>query len=399
MKPNQVNGKHIRHMWSDEERLVIALLRHVYDLSWDECMSIWNHLYSRVLQREGFPASGMPKSTMQIQVGDLKGRHAGKTSWNSVMRLEPSQAHTSFAKYIKKIEAAAKLAKVHLKPKSNVSISAAGRQTVPSPKTPVMPSSRPTARIDEWELSSSEDEGPTQSSPCIQRQVRLNASLIRSYTYDKTKALPTENGRGPRDATTAGPTLSTTNSSARLSPRLRLPQNPDSRSLSRAPTLLFRAFLEGHGFKSRRVLDQPGSKAPPPPSFRSKTFRKEVHPHLRDYTRGNGDFPVLSPFISLAQNPFNALNRVKQPGLPLSFAIFFFKDIVEDGVERYGPEHLPYPYLVPAVVTEHDLDDLPGNYRGIGEVRISLRLLEHDRPSLVALLGLHRLCTTCNLQS
>jgi hypothetical protein len=398
MRPNQVNGKLIRHSWTEDERIVICLLRHAYDHTWAECLTIWNNLYSRVLRREGFPSTGLPLSTLIGQVADLKGRRAGtKSAWDRVTALEPSQARKSFAYHIKQIEGAAKSVNVYLKPRSDVSVSVTGKPAIPlqptRPSTPVIDSSPPTAHIDEWEISSSEDEAATQTSPCARRQQRLNASLIRSYTLGAAKA--TANPRQtthPRTtkSVTSGPTT-TTDSNDRLSPRLRLPPSQDSRSLSRAPTLLFRAFLEGHGFKSRRILDKPGSKAPPPPPFRSETFREEVDSHLRDYTRGNGDFPVLSPFISLAQNPLNALKRVKQPGLPLSFAVFYYKDIMEDGIQRYGSKYLPYPYLVPAIVTEHELDDLPGNYSGSGEVSFPLpkKFLCTANWTSVALLGVN----------
>jgi hypothetical protein len=372
-----VNGRIVRHQWVDAERVSIALLRHAYELSWDNSTKIWNLLYQNVLDREGFPGTGMLSQTLQGQVGDLKGRRAGTTGWDKVVALTPSQARQQYASLVTSITEAARRAHIRLTPRSDPSISAISEpQQAPRPK--VTTSSQITANIDEWDISSSSDDEAVHKSPCVQRQERLNASLIRSYTFSTTNAFSDPKNQAMQDATVARPGNPTTNSETRLPPRLRLPYNPNSRSLSGAPTLLFRAFLEGHGFRSRRVLDNPGSKAPPPPPFSSEMFREEVDAHLRHYDRWDHSSKMkLSPFISLAQNPLNALNRVPKNSLQLSFAVFLYEDIVKDGEERYGPLCQPYPYLVPNIVTEHEIDDLPGGYVGNGEISQFPLVLDH----------------------
>lgn len=360
---HHVNGREIRHRWTDGERLTIALLRHLYDNSWDHCMNIWNDLHKQPLAREGFPASGLPLSTMQSQVAHL--RRSRATSWDVVAGLTISQAWNRFAKQRNTIEKAAGRLNIRLKVRVQSLAPGTVALTTVAPAAQyvqgavVQPSDRTsiiTAHAHDWEDSSSESDGHDRKSPCLRR---LNASLIRSYAFDAT-----DPSVARAEQTTAPTSISTsmTDPDQRLPPRLRLNLSGAPNSPSGAPTLLFRAFLPGHGFKARKFLDNPGERVPPPPPFQSETFRERVGPHLRE----NASY--LSPFISLAQNPLNALKRITKSGLPLSFAIFYFQDVMDDGIARYGDLCQPYPYLCPKIVGEHDLDDLPGHYNGAGEV-------------------------------
>ena len=70
----------------------------------------------------------------------------------------------------------------------------------------------------------------------------------------------------------------------------------------------------------------------------------------------------------MAENPSRALKGIAKSSDTLSFAMFASQDIVADATARYGTLCLLYPYLVPTICTAHEINDLPGNYFGFGEV-------------------------------
>ena len=76
----------------------------------------------------------------------------------------------------------------------------------------------------------------------------------------------------------------------------------------------------------------------------------------------------MSPFVSLAENPVRALKRISESQLPLALAMFYTPEITADALARYGKLCMPTPYLVPTIVSTHELERLPGGYNGRGEV-------------------------------
>lgn len=133
----------------------------------------------------------------------------------------------------------------------------------------------------------------------------------------------------------------------------------------RHPPVLFRATPEIAAFRSRRYHD-PAVAIPAPPVFGTKEFKDIVWPHLerdRSYER--------SPFISLAQNPHNALRRVElarseEIDQKMFLVIFGFDDLLQDGVNQFGAR--AGPYLVRSLFTAQEISDLPDGYKGTGEV-------------------------------
>jgi len=147
-------------------------------------------------------------------------------------------------------------------------------------------------------------------------------------------------------------------------PVLRISTDSHGNQSRQHPILLFRATPIIANFRSRRHAD-PAAIIDKPFTFASQAFRKDVWPHLER----NRKYP--SPFISLAQNPRNALRRVEtsrseEPDREMFLAIFAFNDLQADSQTKFGADS--GPYLVRNLFTTEEVSGLPDGYKGAGEV-------------------------------
>ncbi len=381
-----INGKLLRHIWTREERTVLALLFRFYDNQPDELLRVFNYINKDILIAEGYESTGIPLAAMRAQVWEMKHGGVGSDVWNGVTVLSLSQARKVFRDHKDVIEEAAQHLRIRLllglgtplrdmPQAAHVKLSTATGQTQVKSLSAKTFHSNAVAQASDWDDSTSDEDDQEQKSPYLQRQMALstsdpgkqtlNATLIRSFTFDTRAQTSSESdiratgmherhqvdkdfnfGR-PRDR----PQLVTHESNGPGSPK--------------QPALLFRAFLPAHGFQARKFLLN-SNAVPPPPPMASETFLEIVDPHLRDYLPQNATYP--SPFLSLAESPERALKRMVNSQLPLELAIFNSNEVTQDGVTRYGSLCQPYPYLVRAITKKHELNDLPGGYTGVGEV-------------------------------
>ena len=361
-----INGKNVRHVWTTEDRAILALLYKLYDNSDAQRLAIFKQLNKEKLVSEGFSATGYSHNAMSKQRYDLERGGVGSDVWRKVKSMSASQARQSFAAHINSIEEAASDLRIRLRLRAGSPARAfiqAKKPTAMKATTVKVAASKPAqclavAQADDWEQSSSDDDD--QKSPCPSRKKTFDVELIRSFAYDFNNTAA-ENGvpGQAKDRSVEDFTERTGRPTER--PLLRL---KDSNKLS-LPALLFRACLPAHGFRARKFLLN-HNKVPPPPPFASETFGEMVDPHLRQYRGEHADY--MSPFISLAENPVRALKRISESQLPLSLAIFYTPEITVDALARYGKPCMPTPYLVPTIVSTHELERLPGGYNGRGEV-------------------------------
>lgn len=154
---------------------------------------------------------------------------------------------------------------------------------------------------------------------------------------------------------------------APVPPILRINTDSHGNTTRLHPLLLFRAAPTITSFQSRRFTN-PATIIPSPPTFASPDFEHIVRPHLqrcKKYKR--------TPFISLAQNPRNALRRVEtvrseESDKKMFLAIFAFNDVQADAEAQFGKD--TGPYLVRSLFTAEEVSDLPDGYKGTGEVSI-----------------------------
>jgi hypothetical protein len=371
---DHVNGRLLRHKWNDDDRVLLTLMFRLYKNSHDQLLQIWNYLHRDTLLAEGFPPTGFPLQAMRSQISEMKRGGVGSSAWRSVMDISLSEARRSFSAHKISIEEAAQLLQIRLRPKLATSEGQGSILKKPKIKGTVK-NIVATADADEWDSSSSSSGEDEEESPCERSKTNkmihrtVNTSVIRSFAYNRNAEM------SPRVQQVTGRArlrdeVEIQEIGRPLGPpmlRIRDPTHPNSPR--RVTALLFRAFLAGHGFRARKFLTN-SNKVPPPPPMASEAFLEKVEPHLRQYLGQNATYP--SPFLSLAENPVNALKRISKSQLPLSFAIFYSPEVTADARARYGDLCLPYPYLTTSICSIHDIDDLPGGYSGTGEVRRTL---------------------------
>ena len=358
-----IHGRQLRHQWTDYDKTVLALLHLFYDNSDDEYRKIWSHLVSDILTLEGFPLDGYSLSAFSSQLWRLEKNEDVSEAWNNILGTPLPYARKLYTKIKDRIEHAAQDLQIQLHLRVEIATPRVATTALNETRR-----KRPlsVAHIDDWS-ESSEDED--EDLPQLTKQnTKLNASRIQSFAFDPNamastpQTKPSVTRREVHESEHSG--------RPKEKPLLRLQDLSDPTTPRRSPALLFRTFQTSHGFLARRFLAST-KKVPPPPPLASETFREQVDPHLRQYLGQRAIY--MSPFLSLAENPVRALKRISkaEAELPLSFAIFHTPEITEDALARYGKLCLPYPYLVPAICASHELDDLPGNYSGSGEVRYS----------------------------
>src|SRR6201994_184880 len=97
MPPDPINGRRLAHSWTDEQRIALALLHKIYDVTNEQRVKVWSHIYKDVLQSEGF-RDGYPVPAMVSQVAELKRGGTGSRPWQSVMQKPMCQVSRLFAK-------------------------------------------------------------------------------------------------------------------------------------------------------------------------------------------------------------------------------------------------------------------------------------------------------------
>ena len=323
-----VNRRGPKHKWSVEDRTLLSLLCRFYDWKHrkDHIRAVWNHLNHDQLLREGFPDGQLKPHSFAAQRGDYQNGKTGSDIWERVMRTELIALKEVFPIEMAMIKAAEnELADVKL-------------------------TTAQKARADEWSESEEEDDENATGWLYDERthvQSSVNeANVVESSS--KAHEVPTE----AQDMTEL---------LRRPLPRPYLRSHHVIGNYAvRCPVLLFRGFEPQHGLNARRFIDM--ELIPPPPSFQSPAYKAEVRPHLYR------TIPYESPFLSLAQNPLNALKWVDKDNR--DFAILLMQDVGDDAVSRYGDVGAAYPYLSHSVVHQHGLHDLPGGYTGRGEVSL-----------------------------
>lgn len=159
------------------------------------------------------------------------------------------------------------------------------------------------------------------------------------------------------------------------------------------PVLLFRATPHINHFQSRR-FERVGNRLPQPYAFGTQEFKDIVWPHLER------DRSYLSPFISLAESPKNAVCRIETSrsedvDKKMFLVIFVFNDLQADSRERYGDN--AGPYLVRSLFSTHEISDLPGGYKGSREVSITYHVsILASLTRTVVDLWLHQLRANCD---
>ena len=332
---SSINQRPVRYKWSDEEKTLIALLVRRYPdrLSKDRrasrqanarILSIWNHVNKHEFLGDGFSFGTHLKSRLlHTQINEMHRGGTGSTLWQRVMRCSAAQIQDVYS-----IQSAI--------------VDAAERELAIK-----RPFTAPTARSDEW----SDSEGDEQLESLLYDDKAEN----EPSNYD-TKA--NELTVHPRQVSTDHEDMTELLRRPLSRPFLRQAHTIGKYTV-RCPVLLFRGFEPTHGLKARRFADMI-SPIPAPPQFSSIEYRAEVHPHLER------TIPYSSPFLSLAQNPINALKWVGCEDRDL--AILLLQDVGEDALARYGDVGAAYPYLANSIIRQHDLNDLPGRYVGRGEV-------------------------------
>lgn len=326
---HSVNQRLLRHKWVDDDKITLALLVRKYPARQKKAwlFAVWNLINRQQLLSDGFPDGILPTSRLIGQINEMRHGGTGSTLWQKVMRCSEAQIKDVYS-----IQSAL--------------IDAAERELAPKRST-----TAPTARRDEWSESPEGEEDLT------------------GLLYDDNAHIePDNHDRDVNRCTSSKHQVPTEHDD--MTELLRRPlsrpflrqQHTIGKYTVRCPVLLFRGFEQAHGLRARRFADV-FAQTPAPPHLSSATYRAEVHPHLERTV------PYDSPFLSLAQNPINALKWVGYEERDL--AILLLQDVGEDALARYGDVGAAYPYLANAIIRQHSLDDLPGRYVGRGEVSFS----------------------------
>ena len=263
------------------------------------------------LPPRGSQTWGYTLPAMLKQIESMKKGGLGSEIWKSVREVPLSKARISFAVHKEAIEDAAQTLRIQLKLRLAPRVekrhllqrSAAMKNTEPENVISQSTQHMATAQVADWTSSSDEDE-EDRDSPCVQRkktikpdgrsQKTLNATLLRFFRFEPEAQAAAGKARGASANNRQQIDDHFNTGRPQDRPRLvfRDPSDPES---PRQPTLLFRAFLPGHGFRARKFLAN-NKVAPPPPPMASETFLEKVEPHLRDYLPKNATY--LSPYIS-----------------------------------------------------------------------------------------------------
>lgn len=323
-----VNPRQRTHRWTRENRIVLSLLCQHYDYTTQKhrILAIWNEVFRNDLLEEGLINGKLTLSTIESQKGTMSRPYGtGCDVWNEVSRLSLGKATRMFSS-------------------QNALIKAAERKLIDQQLEAVTITS---ADENEWSDSPSE----SSSNPVGDRRQpnEHSGGQTEEERLSQTRYQESVNGSN------LGQILRRPVSR----PLLRTQRLFGQRTI-KCPTLLFRGYVSRHGLRARRFV-RASATIPAPPPFNTKSFAKQVLPHLE------GKISYDSPFMSLAENPKNSLKWAQQGR---DFAVLLLEDIVQDAENRYGDVGSPYPYLAHNVIHHHELLGLPRGYEGSGEVRM-----------------------------
>lgn len=375
------NSHTTKHVWTSEDRELLAVLHKFYDISSREMRSLFNNIYKDRLRREGFPR-GLKATTIVSQIADMKRTNRGGV-FNDIQSLTQSAILKKFRKLISDIEIAAGDVKVHLKRKDN-EISAADH----------VQESRSLANTNDWETDSTDDSidvlDDRRGRCTISKRTRVTtpssaeASVRRSSMRGETttpftcSVSPSETAstissesegsyQPEPEADNHDPYLHIDhlndfeNSATRINPQLRIHFNNKGNSAHSRPRLLWRAGDPAHNLRAREFLN-PDTPISRPPTDKS-AFLQLANQHL------HVDKTFLSPFLSWTESARRALKLVSDSrDVPLQIYIVDFNVLEEEQECRYGARKAIW--LVPNLCDEYGLN-LPGGYVGYGEVRLS----------------------------
>ncbi|KIX00470.1 uncharacterized protein Z518_10610 [Rhinocladiella mackenziei CBS 650.93] len=341
-----------KHVWRDDDKILLALLYKFYEISSQDLAKIFNTLITDRLVHEGFN-DGLTSTALMAQIRDLKRSRRG-AEFQRIQSMTMNSARTSYRLYRDSIEDTAYNLRIIL------------NLRVPPPEE-VTPAKRlsptPTA------LHESEDEVESPRKRRRVRQIlkaRTSSGPIRRSKYFQKLSTPASpsSASSYSDSDSSGSWCTAANSdrtefqtpdehfpesSARIPPLLRINFDNEKRSAARRPRLLFRAFDAKHGFKARRFLD---SSVAAPPEPESQEFSDEVLPHLTTDRRH------LSPFLSWTENPERALKLlVKNSETPRCLAIFDYNVMERELENRHGK--WAGPWAVPPICRHFGFDVLP----------------------------------------
>ncbi|KAK5101472.1 hypothetical protein LTR24_000528 [Lithohypha guttulata] len=334
----QPRRRPVHRPWTKKNRIVLCLLKRSYERKY--IAPIWSHIYRREITAEGF-TNGIPPTTLDAQYQEMKGGGTGYEIYTHINNATQSLIEREYGAYLQKIRRAIQ----------DLNLDVAFRTSkLGRPKKSQNPQQRPTKRRAVSIPVTVASEPVSAAGEFTNIRPELQGFIHHSSPYfadsRSTKDRLEERVKAP------------------VPPILKISTDSYGNTTRIHPLLLFRATPTITSFCSRGYPN-PATIIPSPPTFASPEFRQIVWPHLqrcRKYER--------SPFISLAQNPRNALRRVEiarseESDKKMFLVIFAFNDVQADAEAQFGKD--TGPYLVPSLFTATDVSDLPDGYTGVGE--------------------------------
>lgn len=369
----QQRRRPVHRPWTDKNRIILCLLKRSYERK--HIAPIWSHIFQNRLTFEGF-THGIPATTLDAQYQEMKGGGSGHEIHTHISDATQELVEREYRTYLDEIRQAIQRLGNGIMFRS----SALAKSTRPQPRAR-RPALRRAVSIPLTVVS----DATSNVEEAADRHLGLKkfAYQANPFTTSAAHAPPTLNEDRQHHART---------SETPLPVALNIRTDANGTIVRPHPLLLFRATPTINHFRSRKFADR-DANIPPPPVFGSKEFKAIVWPHLER------DKSYLLPFISLAQNPRNALRRVEtarseESDKKMFLTIFAFNDLQADGKNRLGSDS--GPYLVRSLFTAKEISDLPDGYKGSGEVSDYYLLFLQCLTSPVAGLWLNCLRTNCN---
>ncbi|KIW17581.1 hypothetical protein PV08_04776 [Exophiala spinifera] len=355
-----------KHVWTAQDRELLAVLHRVYDISSTDVTILFNCINKDHLRQQGF-ARGLKTTTIAAQLGDQKRNDRGGI-FNSIQSLTQAVLVRKYQGLMSSIEIAARDNGVYLKRK-DIKTEATAQKSLP------------TANIQDWEdvltdnnteirdnrnerYSASKRTRGVSITSCFTepsaRATSTPSSLLLSS--DETESTLSESTRyQPSSDSEDDPYLHLDNndfesSATKLNPRLKIQFDNKGRRRLLRPRLLFRACNPDHNLRAREFLTRPISLPPiDEPTFTEVANR---HLHIENFS---------SPFLSWTDSPRRALQlamKSRDSDTPLHIHILDYNVYEEEQERRYGRNN--GIWLVPDLCRKYRFK-LPGDYIGAGE--------------------------------
>lgn len=380
-----------RHVWTEDNRIVLFLLHRLYMNSKPDLYKIWHKIHRSTLIREGFTNGTMAMTALTSQFAEQK--RTQSALYKQVFHGSLTNIRSRFRRHKDLIEDTAQILGITLSLRVQPALVP---QVQHIPRT-TLPASinQSSFRRDDWsptpEMPDIHAAQDSNSFPNDEPDTTTHAD-IQTYAYTGTghtwqpaRDLTSDTEPGavePYTASHSEPERGRHQSLAQpgLSvevPTAQPPRTPsqsssvyrevygstNTKSYHKAngeqrrcalPVLLFRAFDPDHGLTARAFLN--GRAIPRPPKLRTPEFRRVVEPHLFI------DENYLSPFISFTESIKRTLDIIEKSEKHLHLAIVLFNDLEEEGMQH----NKICPQLVPTLCRHFGLE-LPGDYVGFGE--------------------------------